>query len=111
MAKVQAPLRFKKGDKVSVCLCGSIWYNGIITNAEIKRGLKPYTIEDEDGGVGIDFDLMEYKDIEFMGMPVTDVKIFKTHLSGLGVNFNEMLDEECVGLFSNKDIEKLKNMF
>lgn len=51
MSKVQAPLRFKKGDKVSVCLCGSIWYSGTITNAEIKRGLKPYTIEDEDGGV------------------------------------------------------------
>jgi len=67
--------------------------------------------ESKDGSIGIDFDLMEYKDIEFMGMPVTDVKIFKTHLSGLGVNFNEMLEEECVGLFSNKDIEKLKNMF
>jgi hypothetical protein len=67
--------------------------------------------ESKDGGVGIDFDLMDYKNIEFMGMPVTDVKIFKTHLSGLGVDFNEMLEEECIGLFSNKDIEKLKKMF
>jgi len=67
--------------------------------------------EDKDGGVGIDFDLMDYKNIEFMGMPVTDVKIFKTHLSGLGVDFNEMLDDKCIGLFSNKDIEKLKAMF
>jgi len=67
--------------------------------------------EDGDGGVGIDFDIMEWGDIEFMGMPVTDVEIFKTHLSGLGVNFNEMLDNKCSGLFSNKDIEKLKNMF
>ncbi len=67
--------------------------------------------ESKNGGVGIDLEVMDWKDIEFMGMPVTDFKIFKTHLSGLGVDFNKMLDEECVGLFSNKDIEKLKNMF
>ena len=67
--------------------------------------------ESKNGGVGIDFEIMDYKDIEFMGMPVKDVKIFKTHLSGLGVDFNEMLDEECVGLFINRDIEKLKAMF
>ena len=67
--------------------------------------------EEKNGGVGIDLEIMDYKDIEFMGMPVTDVKIFKTHLSGLGVNFNEMLDEECIGLFSNRDIAELKSMF
>jgi hypothetical protein len=67
--------------------------------------------ESKDGSIGIDFDLMDYKNIEFMGMPVNDVKIFKTHLSGLGVDFNEMLDEECIGLFSNRDIERLKAMF
>jgi hypothetical protein len=67
--------------------------------------------ESKNGGVGIDLEVMDWKDIEFMGMPVTDFKIFKTHLSGLGVDFNEMLDEGCIGLFSNKDIEKLKNMF
>ena len=67
--------------------------------------------ESKDGGVGIDFDILDYKNIEFMGMPVTDLKIFKTHLSGLGVNFNEMLDEECIGLFSNIDIAELNNMF
>jgi hypothetical protein len=67
--------------------------------------------ESKNGGVGIDLEIMDYKDIEFMGMPVTDVKIFKTHLSGLGVDFNDMLDEECIGLFSNKDIAELKNMF
>ena len=67
--------------------------------------------ESKNGGVGIDFDLTDYKNIEFMGMPVTDVKIFKTHLSGLGVDFNEILDEERIGLFSDKDVEKLKAMF
>ena len=67
--------------------------------------------EDKNGGVGIEFDIMDWNNIEFMGMPVSDIKIFKTHLSGLGVKFNEMLDEECIGLFSNKDIAELKSMF
>jgi hypothetical protein len=67
--------------------------------------------EDKDGGVGIDLELINHKNIEFMGMPVSDIKIFKTHLNGLGVDFNEMMDDECIGLFSNKDIAELKAMF
>lgn len=67
--------------------------------------------EIKDGSVGVDIDLMDWNNIEFMGMPVKDIKIFKTHLSGLGVDFNEMMDNECSGLFSDGDIEKLKNMF
>ena len=67
--------------------------------------------EDKNGGVGIEIEFMDYTNIEFMGMPVKDVKIFKTHLSGLGVDFNEMLDNECIGLFSPRDIAELKSMF
>ena len=84
----------------------------------LANGMIKLTVEHQaclyeaiDGNIGIDFDIMEYKNIEFMGMPVTDVKIFKTHLSGLGVDFNDMLDEECIGLFSNRDIAELKSMF
>ena len=84
----------------------------------LANGMIKLTVEHQaclyklnNGNIGIDLDIMDYKDIEFMGMPVTDVKIFKTHLSGLGVNFNEMLDEECIGLFSNRDIAELKSMF
>ena len=65
----------------------------------------------EDGGVEVDIDLMDWDNIEFMGMPVKDIKIFKTHLSGLGIDFNEMMDNECSGLFSDGDIQKLKSMF
>jgi hypothetical protein len=90
----------------------------IENNITLANGMIKLTVEHQaclyeskDGGVGIDFDLMDYKNIEFMGILGLDVKIFKTHLSGLGVDFNEMLEEECIGLFSNKDIEKLKNMF
>ena len=90
----------------------------IVNDITLANGMIKLTVEhqaclyeNKDGGVGIDFDLMDYKNIEFMGMPVTDVKIFKTHLSGLGVDFNEMLDEERIGLFSDEDVEKLKAMF
>ena len=65
----------------------------------------------EDGSVEVDIDIIDWDNIEFMGMPVKDITMFKTHLSGLGVDFHEMLDNECSGLFSNKDIEKLKSMF
>ena len=67
--------------------------------------------ESKDGSVEVDIDLMDWNNIEFMGMPVSDIKIFKTHLNGLGVDFNEMMDDECIGLFSNKDIAELKAMF
>ena len=84
----------------------------------LANGMIKLTVEHQaclyklnNGNIGIDLDIMDYNDIEFMGMPVTDIKIFKTHLSGLGVNFNEMLDEECIGLFSNRDIAELKSMF
>ena len=90
----------------------------IVNDITLANGMIKLTVEHQaclyeskNGGVGIDFDLMDYKNIEFMGMPVTDVKIFKTHLSGLGVDFNEILDEERIGLFSDKDVEKLKAMF
>ena len=90
----------------------------IVNDITLANGMIKLTVEhqaclyeSENGGVGIDFDLMDYKNIEFMGMPVKDVKIFKTHLSGLGVDFNEMLDEERIGLFSDEDVEKLKAMF
>ena len=90
----------------------------IVNDITLANGMIKLTVEHQaclyeskNGGVGIDFDLLDYKNIEFMGMPVKDVKIFKTHLSGLGVDFNEMLDEERIGLFSDEDVEKLKAMF
>ena len=99
-------------------ITGKILMVNIENDITLANGMIKLTVEhqahlyeEENGGVGIDFDIMDYDNIEFMGMPVTDLKTFKTHLSGLGVNFNEMLDEECIGLFSNKDIAELKNMF
>ena len=70
-----------------------------------------FVSQNEDLKVDIDIELMDWENIKFMDMPVTNFKEFKTHLSGLGIDFNKMLDETCTGLFSNDDIEKLKAMF
>ena len=67
--------------------------------------------ESKNGEVSMDLEFIDYNNIEFMGMPVKDVKIFKTHLSGLGFQFDEILNEACVGVISNRDILELKGMF
>jgi hypothetical protein len=97
---------------------GKVVMVNIENNITLANGMIKLTVEHQaclyklnNGNVGIDFDIMDYNNIEFMGMPVTDFKIFKTHLSGLGVDFNEMLDKGCIGLFSNGDIQKIKSMF
>jgi hypothetical protein len=46
-----------------------------------------------------------------MDMPVNGMKEFEKHLSGLGIDFHKLLNDSCVGLLSNDDIEKLKSMF
>jgi hypothetical protein len=90
----------------------------ISNDIKLANGMISLTVEHQasiyeikDGRVEVDVDIIGWNNIEFMGMPVKDMKIFKTHLSGLGVDFNEMLDNKCSEIFSNEDIEKLKAMF
>ncbi len=42
-------LKFKIGDSVKYILNGRIFFTGTIINAEVKRGLKPYTIKTNNG--------------------------------------------------------------
>ena len=90
----------------------------IVNDIKLANGMISLTVEHQaylneskDGSVGVDIELMDWYNIEFMGMPVNDIKIFKTHLSGLGVDFNEMMNNECSELFSIENIETLKEMF
>jgi hypothetical protein len=87
-------------------------------NITLAKGMISLTVEHQaivyqskDLSIGIDIELMDWYDITFMDMPVNNLKEFKNHLSGLGVDFNKLLDDACAGLFSNDDIEKLKSMF
>ena len=84
-----------------------------LANGMIKLTVEhqAFIYESKDGSIRVDIELIDWDKIEFMGMPVNDIKIFKTHLSGLGVDFNEMMNNECSELFSIENIETLKEMF
>ena len=87
-------------------------------NISLAKGMIELTVihqafvyQGKDLTVDIDIELIDWENTKFMDMPVTNFKEFKTHLSGLGIDFDKMLDEACTGLFSNDDIEKLKAMY
>ena len=88
-------------------------------NITLAKGMINVTVEhqavvyqdEEDLSIGVDIELMDWYEVVFMDMPVNDMKEFKKHLSGLGIDFHRLLNDSCVGLFSNDDIEKLKSMF
>jgi len=70
----------------------------------------------DDGGIGVDVDFMDIRDIEFMGMPLEDqsykgFRKFKEQMLELGVDVDKLIDEECVGLFSNEDLAFIKNKY
>ena len=45
-------LKFKVGQKVNYILAGKVLFSGVIIEAEVSRGLKPYTIKKDDGSIG-----------------------------------------------------------
>ena len=66
---------------------------------------------DKDNEIVFDIDFSDYRNIMFMGMPINGydaVKKFKSHLSEIGINFDEMLDEAVVGIITDKQIEEIK---
>ncbi len=88
-------------------------------NITLAKGMINVTVEhqavvyqdEKDLSIGVDIELMDWYDVVFMDMPVNGMKEFEKHLSGLGIDFHKLLNDSCVGLFSNDDIEKLKSMF
>jgi hypothetical protein len=88
-------------------------------NIILAKGMVSVTVEhqavvyqdEKDLSIGVDIELMDWYDVTFMDMPVNGMKEFEKHLSGLGIDFHRLLNDSCVGLFSNDDIEKLKSMF
>jgi hypothetical protein len=65
--------------------------------------------KDDNGIVQVDIDLLNYTDIEFFGKKHESFKDLKEKLWDLmGIDIVELVDDVCVGLFSNKDIETLK---
>ena len=68
------------------------------------------------GGIGVDVEFLDIRDVEFMGMPLEDqsytgFRKFKEQVLELGVDVDKLIDEECVGLFSNEDLAFIKNKY
>lgn len=65
--------------------------------------------------VDVDIDFIDIEDVSYMGMKLgNDYKSLnklKGQLSEYGVNFDELVDEECVGIISNDFIEGLKSRY
>jgi len=70
----------------------------------------------KDGGMGVDVEFTDLRDIEFMGMPLEDQSYkgfgkFKEQMLELGIDVDKLIDEECVGLVSNIDLVFIKNKY
>ena len=71
--------------------------------------------EGENGEVVADVDFMDIENIEFLGIKIdngyTEFQKFKTQMNEMGIDVNALIDEECVGLITTGDIQKLKNKY
>jgi len=65
--------------------------------------------------VEIEIDFGDIFNIKFLGMPIefgyTAYRKFKSQMLELGIDVQTLVEEECVGIISNKDIEEIKNKF
>ena len=65
----------------------------------------------EAGDVTVDIELFEIEEITFAGKEVKSLKDIKTNLALLGVDFTDLIEEECIGMFMPSDIELFKSMY
>ncbi len=68
------------------------------------------------GGIGVDVEFVDIRDVEFMGMLLEDqsytgFRKFKEQMLELGVDVDKLIDGECVGLFSSEDLAFIKNKY
>ena len=69
----------------------------------------------EEDEIFVDVDLMDITDIEFLGIKIDndykEFRKFKSQMSEMGVDVDALINEECVGLITTSDIQKLKNEY
>ena len=65
--------------------------------------------------IEVDIDLVDYTNIKFLGMAIDSgykgFREFKEQMLKFGIDVDELIDAECVGLISNLDMVKLKSMY
>ena len=70
---------------------------------------------DKLGGVYVDFDLMDFTNIKFLGMDIKDGwdgwKDFKTKMLELGIDVNDLINKKCDEIESEQTIKDLKFVF
>ena len=68
-----------------------------------------------DGTIGHDIDLVDYENIKFLGMEIDKgykgFREFKEQMLKFGIDVDELIDEECVGLINDEELSKLKLMY
>jgi len=68
--------------------------------------------DDETGVINADVDFMDTEDVLFMGVPIEgSYKGFNNFIAKMlefGIDVNQLIDDECVGIISDKEIEDLK---
>ena len=68
-----------------------------------------------EGEIVADVDLMDITDIEFLGIKIdndyTEFRKFNSQMNEMGVDVNDLINKECVGLITAGDIQKLKNEY
>ena len=71
--------------------------------------------ENRDGSIEADLDLVDYDNVKFLGMVIDSgykgFGEFKEQMLKFGIDVDELIDEECVGLITNKDMINLKSMY
>ena len=70
--------------------------------------------EGDEGEILNDFELMDYDDVTYLGMPVegyTGVKKLRTQLKEWGVDFDEMVSKEVEKIDFSEIIDELKEKF
>ena len=69
----------------------------------------------EKDNIEVEIDFGDIFNIKFLGIPIeegyTAYRKFKSQMLELGINVETLIDEECVGILSNRDIEEIKNKF
>jgi len=69
----------------------------------------------EKDNIEVEIEFGDIFNIKFLGIPIeegyTAYRKFKSQMLELGINVETLIDEACVGILSNRDIEEIKNKF
>jgi hypothetical protein len=71
--------------------------------------------KNKDGKIEADDDFVDISNVKFLGMEIDGgykgFNEFKEQMLKFGIDVDELIDAECVGLISNLDMVKLKSMY